>query len=55
MLDLAMELSHATNFNYKYGEVYKISDYTADGTIFDYMAGVRKVCTAKWVLYIRHK
>ena len=43
MLDLAMELSHSTRYTFKYGEAYKLNDYTADGTIFDFMAGVRKV------------
>ena len=43
MLDLAMELAHCTKYTYKYGEANKLNDYTADGTIFDYMAGVRKV------------
>lgn len=42
MLDLAMELSHCTKYTYKYGQAYKLNDYTADGTIFDFMAGVRK-------------
>ncbi|XP_071161918.1 zinc carboxypeptidase-like [Mytilus edulis] len=43
MLDLAMELSHCTKYTYKYGQAYKLNDYTADGTIFDFMAGVRKI------------
>ncbi|CAG2191998.1 unnamed protein product [Mytilus edulis] len=43
MLDLAMELSHCTKYTYKYGQAYKLNDYTADGTIFDFMAGVKKI------------
>ncbi|KAK3092946.1 hypothetical protein FSP39_009226 [Pinctada imbricata] len=43
MLDLASILSHSTQYVYKYGHSYDLSGYTADGTIFDYMAGVKKV------------
>lgn len=28
---------------FSYGVAYKINDYTADGTIFDFMAGNRQV------------
>lgn len=45
MLELAKQMSHATKYDFKYGEGYTLNDYTADGTIFDFMAGVRKV---KW-------
>ncbi|KAK3596488.1 hypothetical protein CHS0354_007394 [Potamilus streckersoni] len=43
MLELAATLSVATKHGYKYGKVTKLNEYTADGTIFDYMAGVRKI------------
>lgn len=43
MLDLAMELAHSTKYTFQYGEAYKLNDYTADGTIFDFMAGIRKI------------
>lgn len=45
MLDIAQKMSHATSKKFTYGIAYHLNDYTADGTIFDYMAGVRKV---KW-------
>lgn len=43
MEDLAFHLSRATKFKHKYGNAFKLSKYAADGTIFDYMAGVKKV------------
>ena len=43
MLDLADQMSHATPKQFTYGLAYQLNEYTADGTIFDYMAGVRKV------------
>ena len=33
----------ATKYKYRYGKAYDLNFYTADGTAFDYMAGVRKV------------
>ena len=43
MLDVADRMSHATNAKFTYGVAYQLNEYTADGTIFDYMAGKRKV------------
>lgn len=43
MLDLASELSHSTKYGYKYGHAYMLNHYTADGTIFDFMAGSRLI------------
>ena len=43
MLTLAKTLSTSTLYSFKYGIAYEINEYTADGTIFDYMSGVRKV------------
>lgn len=43
MLGIAQKMSHATSKKFTYGIAYHLNDYTADGTIFDYMAGVRKV------------
>ncbi|XP_013379519.1 carboxypeptidase A1 [Lingula anatina] len=43
MLQLASKLSHSTAYKFIYGVANKINQYTADGTIFDYMAGVKKV------------
>ncbi|KAJ8308626.1 hypothetical protein KUTeg_013500, partial [Tegillarca granosa] len=43
MEDLAWHLSKATKFKHKYGNAFKLTKYAADGTIFDYMAGVRKI------------
>ncbi|XP_069116886.1 carboxypeptidase T-like [Argopecten irradians] len=43
MLDLASELSHATKHGYAYGQSYVLNHYTADGTIFDFMAGTRMI------------
>lgn len=43
MLDIAQKMSRATSKKFTYGLAYYLNDYTADGTIFDYMAGVRKV------------
>ncbi|KAI0211736.1 hypothetical protein LSAT2_003412 [Lamellibrachia satsuma] len=43
MLGIAQKMSHATSKKFTYGIAYHLNDYTADGTIFDYMAGVRKI------------
>lgn len=43
MVKLAKELAYATNYSYKYGQAAELNFYTADGTIFDYMAGMQKV------------
>ncbi|KAL3872929.1 hypothetical protein ACJMK2_036102 [Sinanodonta woodiana] len=43
MLELAATLSVSTKHGYQYGKATKLNEYTADGTIFDYMAGVRKI------------
>lgn len=43
MLDLARQLSTSTEEKFSYGLAHKLNEYTADGTIFDYMAGNRKV------------
>jgi len=43
IMDLASELSTSTTFEYKYGLAYQLNKYTADGTVFDYMAGVKRV------------
>ena len=43
MLELASIMSRATPNKFTYGLAYKLNDYTADGTIFDYMAGKKKV------------
>lgn len=43
MLELASYMSSAGPKSYKYGIGNEINEYTADGTIYDYMKGVRKV------------
>jgi len=43
MLDVAQKMARATGKKFTYGLAYYLNDYPADGTIFDYMAGVRKV------------
>ena len=43
MLDVADRMSHATSVRFTYGVAYQLNEYTADGTIFDFMAGKRKV------------
>lgn len=43
MLLLAKLLSTSTVHPYQYGKAANLNDYSADGTVFDYMAGVRKV------------
>ena len=43
MLELADLMSQSMIHKFAYGMAYQLNEYTADGTIFDYMAGVRKV------------
>ena len=43
MLELADQMAKVTSQQYTYGIAYQLNEYTADGTTFDYMAGVRKV------------
>ena len=43
MMELAHKMAEATSHTFSYGVAYQVNDYTADGTVFDYMAGVRKV------------
>lgn len=43
MLDVARRMSEASRTRFTYGVAYQINQYTADGTIFDYMAGDRLV------------
>ena len=49
MMELGKQMAAAASMRkpFSYGVAYNINDYTADGTIFDYMAGNRKVkeCT----------
>ena len=44
-LDLAKSMAVATHNSFSYGVGYNINNYPADGTVFDYMAGVQKVGT----------
>ncbi|XP_076463699.1 zinc carboxypeptidase-like [Babylonia areolata] len=41
--ELAFKLSRATKYQFQYGKAYSLNFYTADGTAFDYMAGVRQI------------
>ena len=45
MMELGKQMAAAASMRkpFSYGVAYNINDYTADGTIFDYMAGNRKV------------
>lgn len=43
MLRLAAQLSRCTKYKYRFGTSHQLINYTADGTIFDYMAGIQKV------------
>ncbi|KAK6180999.1 hypothetical protein SNE40_008948 [Patella caerulea] len=43
MTTLAEHLSVATKYKYSYGKAYDLGFYTADGTIFDYIAGKKQV------------
>ena len=43
MLEVAHAMSVSTRFKFSYGIAYELNDYTADGTVFDYMSGVRQV------------
>ena len=50
MWELSSRLAVATKYKYRYGKAYDLNFYTADGTAFDYMAGVQKVgCMERWV------
>ena len=49
MLKLAQLLATVTRRQYRYGKAVDLNDYTADGTVFDYMAGVRKVGVFLWI------
>ncbi|XP_038076949.1 carboxypeptidase A2-like [Patiria miniata] len=42
-LDMAQMMAQATQNAFSYGVAYNLNDYPADGTVFDYMAGVRKI------------
>ena len=42
-LQLAQRIAKSTHKSFTYGVGYDLNDYPADGTIYDYMAGVRKV------------
>nr|XP_002737182.2 PREDICTED: zinc carboxypeptidase A 1-like [Saccoglossus kowalevskii] len=42
-LELAKKMAKATSYRYTHGIAYELNDYEADGTIFDYMAGVRQI------------
>ena len=44
MLSLAAQMAAAALKPFTFGVAYTLNDYTADGTVFDYMAGSRKVC-----------
>ena len=50
MMDVASKMSRATSKSFTYNIAYRLNDYLADGTIFDYMAGVRKVRRPRLVL-----
>ncbi|KAH3844336.1 carboxypeptidase A4-like isoform X2 [Dreissena polymorpha] len=43
MRTLAWEMSTATKHKYLYGKAIDLTKYTADGTIFDFMAGVKNI------------
>ncbi|KAK7104536.1 hypothetical protein V1264_019234 [Littorina saxatilis] len=43
MSKLCSRLAGATRYNFRYGKAYDLNLYTADGTAFDYMAGVVKI------------
>ncbi len=43
MLKVVKLMSTSTIHRFSYGIAYRLNEYTADGTIFDYMAGVRKI------------
>ena len=50
MWELSSRLAVATKYKYRYGKAYDLNFYTADGTAFDYMAGVQKVGSMeRWV------
>ncbi|XP_052769291.1 carboxypeptidase O-like isoform X1 [Mya arenaria] len=43
LMKLAEILSTCTSYRYQYGKAADLNDYTADGTVFDYMAGVKHI------------
>ena len=43
MLKVVKLMSTSTVHTFTYGLAYRLNEYTADGTIFDYMAGVKKI------------
>lgn len=43
MMDLAKRMSEVMTPQFVYGQAAQIVDYPADGTVFDYMAGIRKI------------
>lgn len=44
MVDLAQKMAESTPLRlFHYGTAHKLTGYAADGTSFDYMAGVAKV------------
>jgi len=43
MVKLAKLLSVSSEFTYQFGKAADLNDYSADGTVFDYMSGRRKV------------
>lgn len=49
MLELAHKMAAATAHTFTYGVAYQVNEYTADGTVFDFMAGVRQVMSCSWV------
>ncbi|XP_076350835.1 carboxypeptidase A5-like isoform X7 [Tachypleus tridentatus] len=43
MMKLAKEMAEVTDPHFVYGQAFVVNQYTADGTIFDYMAGIKKI------------
>lgn len=43
MAELMSRLAVVTKYKFKYGTLYDLNFYTADGTAIDYMSGVRQV------------
>ncbi|XP_022256222.1 carboxypeptidase A5-like [Limulus polyphemus] len=42
MMKLAKKMAEITEPHFVYGQAFVVNQYTADGTIFDYMAGIKK-------------
>ena len=42
-LQLAQRMAKSTSGLFSYGVGYNLNDYAADGTIYDFMSGVKKV------------